>query len=210
NPFNADSGWVLSKWIKTPASVVPEHARYSFMVPEKMQEAAVKTTEHITHSEVYTEALHHAHIPAVLLSLVLAGLGILLAFAFYQWKKIDVDSLTEKIKPLYTFSLNKWYFDEFYHKTFVAGLLGISNILAWFDTYIVDGIVNGTASVTRMVSRFSGVFDNYVVDGAVNLTATFSGLIGLAFRKLQTGKVQAYVVLAVFSLVLLLLFFVKI
>ena len=210
NPFNADSGWVLSKWIKTPASVVPEHARYSFMVPEKMQEAAVKTTEHITHSEVYTEALHHAHIPAVLLSLVLAGLGILLAFAFYQWKKIDVDSLTEKIKPLYTFSLNKWYFDEFYHKTFVAGLLGISNILAWFDTYIVDGLVNGAASVTRMVSRFSGVFDNYVVDGAVNLTATFSGLIGLAFRKLQTGKVQAYVVLAVFSLVLLLLFFVKI
>jgi len=210
NPLNANSGWVLSKWIKTPASVVPEHARYSFMIPEKMEETAVKASETITHSEVYTEALHHAHIPAVLLSLAVAGLGILLAFAFYQWKKIDVDALTAKIKPLYTFSLNKWYFDEFYHKTFVAGLLGISNVLAWFDTYVVDGIVNGAATVTRMFSRFSGVFDTYVVDGAVNLTATFSGLIGIAFRKLQTGKVQAYVVLVVFSLVLLLLFFVKI
>jgi len=210
NPLNADSGWVLSNWIKTPASVVPEHARYSFMVPEKMQAEAANVSEHITHSEVYTEALHHAHIPAVLLSLALAGIGILLAFAFYQWKKIDVDALTEKIKPLYTFSLNKWYFDEFYHKTFVAGLLGISSFLAWFDLTVVDGIVNGTASVTRLLSRISGTFDTYVVDGAVNLTATFSGLIGLAFRKLQTGKVQAYVVLVVFSLVLLLLFFVKI
>ena len=210
NPFNADSGWVLSKWIKTPASVVPEHARYSFMVPEKMQEEAVKVSEHITHSEVYTEALHHAHIPAVLLSLALAGIGILLAFAFYQWKKIDVDALTEKVKPLYTFSLNKWYFDEFYHKTFVAGLLGLSNILAWFDTTIVDGIVNGAASVTRLFSRVSGVFDTYVVDGAVNLAATLSGLLGLVFRKLQTGKVQGYIVLVIFSLVLLLLFFVKI
>jgi len=97
-----------------------------------------------------------------------------------------------------------------YHKTFVAGLLGISSFLAWFDLTVVDGIVNGTASVTRLLSRISGTFDTYVVDGAVNLTATFSGLIGLAFRKLQTGKVQAYVVLVVFSLVLLLLFFVKI
>jgi len=208
NPLNADSGWVLSKWIKTPASVVPEHARYSFMVPEKTTEAA--PVEHIIHSEMYTEALHHAHIPSVLLSLALAGIGILLAFALYQWKKIDVESLTQKIKPLYTFSLNKWYFDELYQKTFVAFLLGISNLLAWIDANIVDGIVNGTASVTRLISRLSGVFDAYVVDGAVNVTATFSGLIGLMFRKIQTGKVQAYVVLVVFSLVLLLLFFVKI
>jgi len=209
NPFNADSGWVLSRWIKTPASVVPEHARYSFMVSDKAAEVS-KMSEHVTHSEIYTEALHHAHIPSVLLSLFLAGLGILLAFAFYQWKKIDVDALTLKIKPLYTFSLHKWYFDEFYHKTFVALLLGVSNLLAWFDEHIVDGIVNGAAYVTRMLSRLSGLFDAYVVDGAVNLTATFSGLIGLLFRKIQTGKVQAYVVLVVFSLVLLLLFFVKI
>jgi len=209
NPFNADSGWVLSRWIKTPASVVPEHARYSFMVSDKAADVS-KMSEHVTHSEIYTEALHHAHIPSVLLSLFLAGLGILLAFAFYQWKKIDVDALTLKIKPLYTFSLHKWYFDEFYHKTFVALLLGVSNLLAWFDEHIVDGIVNGAAYVTRMLSRLSGLFDAYVVDGAVNLTATFSGLIGLLFRKIQTGKVQAYVVLVVFSLVLLLLFFVKI
>ncbi len=38
-----------------------------------------------------------------------------------------------------------------------------------------------------------------VIDGAVNLTAYLSGFSGLVLRKLQTGKVQTYVVFAVFG-----------
>jgi NADH-quinone oxidoreductase subunit L len=38
-----------------------------------------------------------------------------------------------------------------------------------------------------------------VIDGIVNMTAYFAGLSGLVFRKLQTGKVQTYIVLVVFS-----------
>jgi len=133
--------------------------------------------------------------------------GILLAFAMYQWKKISADKLAERFKPLYTFSLNKWYFDELYDKTFVAGTLGLSQLVAWFDRVIVDGIVDGTATVTKAVSSFVGKFDNVVVDGLVNSVAGLSAFIGLMLRKLQTGKVQTYIIMVIFSIVILLFLF---
>ena len=212
NPFSADQGWFLTKWINSPELHAPNATRFDFMqsevVTETEQVAKLNSTHgEITYSEKYTEAMHSAHYPAMFLSLFVAVLGILTAFVFYQWKKVDVDKLANSIKPMYNFSLNKWYFDELYHKTFVAGLLGISKIIYWFDATIVDGIVNGSAEVTRRIAFFTGGFDKYVVDGLVNLMAYISGFIGLIFRRVQTGKVQTYIVLVIFSLIILLFLF---
>jgi NADH-quinone oxidoreductase subunit L len=212
NPFSADQGWFFSKWINTPELHAPNATRYDFMRSEVIAETE-QVAEHqsthgdITYSEKYTEAMHAAHYPAMFLSLFVAVLGIFTAFVFYQWKKVDVDKLANSIKPLYNFSLNKWYFDELYHKTFVAGLLGLSKIIYWFDATIVDGIVNGSAEVTRRIAFFTGGFDKYVVDGLVNLMAYISGFIGLIFRRVQTGKVQTYIVLVIFSIIILLFLF---
>ncbi len=205
NPVSADSGWFLSEWVKTPQTVVPEELRYEFM-----QNAPVESelsSGEIVHSAEYSEALHSAHYPAMFLSLGLAGLGVLLAFLFYQWRKLNADNFANKIKPLYNLSYNKWFFDEIYQATVIGGTLLLGNILAWFDTYIVDGIVNGSAWFTRGFSKLSGLFDTFVVDGLVNFTAFLSGFIGLSVRKIQTGKVQTYLVLVVFSVLVLLLLF---
>jgi NADH-quinone oxidoreductase subunit L len=205
NPLSASEGWVLTSWIKTPQSVVPEHARYPFMVQQET--APAEASHRIIHSEQYTEALHNAHYPAMFLSLFVALIGILTAFTFYQWKKLNADKLAERTKPLYNFSLNKWYFDEFYDAAFVNGTLFLSSIFAWFDNVVIDGIVNGSASVTRFLSRISGLFDNFVVDGLVNLSATVSGIVGIFLRKFQTGKVQTYIVMVIFSIVILFFIF---
>lgn len=215
NPFNADQGWFFNKWIDKPVLYSPNSARYDFMRSETVEQVKMNSqvSEHnpehgeITFSEKYTEAMHGAHYPAMFLSLFVAVLGILTAFVFYQWKKVDVDKLAGSIKPLYNFSLNKWFFDEFYHKTFVAGLLGLSKLIYWFDSTIVDGIVNGSATITRAVSTFTGAFDKYVVDGLVNFMAYLSGFFGLLFRRVQTGKVQTYIVLVIFSIIILFFFF---
>lgn len=208
NPFGGADGWFLKDWVHTPQTVVPQEMRWNFM--QTVEHAAEATAEAVhegpvTHSEMYMEAMHHAHYPAMILSLLLGGLGILLAFLMYQWKKIDPDKLAEKIPWAYKLSFNKWYFDEIYQASFVAGTLMIGKILAWFDQNIVDGIVNGTAWVTRQFSNISGLFDTYVVDGLVNFSAFFSGFVGLSFKRLQTGKVQTYVVFVVFSILILLL-----
>ncbi len=210
NPFNPEAGPLMSKWVKVPELSVPDNARYDFMKTDIKADVGqqVEVEEPaVIFSSAYTEAMHHVHYPAMFLSLFLAGFGILLAYSMYQWQKISADKLAEKLKPLYLLSLNKWYFDELYYATFVAGTIGLSKFLAWFDLFFIDGIVNGSASVTKGLSRFSGRFDNVVVDGLVNFMAYLSGFVGLIFRRFQTGKVQTYIVLVIFSLVILLFLF---
>lgn len=204
NPLSPDAGWFMSSWVKTPETVVPENSRFEFM-----QSAVHGGQSHgeIVHSPLYTETMHWAHYPAMIMSILLAGFGILLAFLFYQWEKISADKIADKVKWLYNFSLNKWYLDEAYDATAISGTISLAKILSWFDNKIVDGAVNGSAWLGRFVSKISGLFDTFVIDGFVNFTAFFSGFIGFTLRKIHTGKVQTYLVFVVFAVIILLLFF---
>ena len=88
NPFNPEAGWVLSSWVKTPELSVPDASRYSFMqkgpVAEPSGEEVEVVKPEMIYSSTYTEAMHHAHIPAMILSLIMALSGIVFAFLFYQ------------------------------------------------------------------------------------------------------------------------------
>jgi NADH-quinone oxidoreductase subunit L len=141
-----------------------------------------------------------------MLSLLIAGGGIFLAFLIYQFKVISADSLEKQFKPLHTFSFRKWYFDELYHYTVVSGLIGLSKLLAWFDNLIIDGLVNLSAAITRVGSYFVGHFDNIVIDGIVNLLANITGFFGGVLRKVQTGQVQTYIALLIIGIIALIYF----
>jgi NADH-quinone oxidoreductase subunit L len=184
NPISASHGWFYEN-ILPPTVVVPE---------------AVSATP----TEEFVEEVHHQHGLAMILSVGVAGIGILIAFATYYWKKISADAFANALKPVHTFFLNKWYFDELYQATFVALTIGTAKVLAWFDAKIIDGIVNGAASLTRFGSVISGKFDSIVVDGIVNFTAYFAGFFGMMLRTVQTGKVQTYIVFALIGLMVLL------
>jgi len=146
NPIDASDGW-FAHAVERPESVVPH----------SVQAASI---------EAFEEAHHHAHMPAMVLSLLVAGTGILLAFATYKWKKISADAWAARFAGLHKFLLNKWYFDELYGAVVVGGTLALTQFLRWFDNTVVDGIVNGTASWTKAVvfgysdhakgKRFSG------------------------------------------------------
>ncbi len=179
DPTGGTKGW-LAQAVERPASVVPQSI------------APVPGAE-------FDDALHHSHYTAMAISLLVAGLGILLAFATYYWKRISADRVAASMKPVHTFLLNKWYFDELYQGVVVNGILGLTAVLRWFDDTVIDGIVNGSAQVSRLLSSISGKFDSGVVDGFVNSTAYVAGLFGLVLRKFQTGKVQSYVLYAVLS-----------
>ena len=147
------------------------------------------------------EDFHSAHYIAMILSMVCAGVGILLAAAFYYWKKFSAENLAEKIKPLYNFSLNKWYFDELYNATFVKGTLALSLAMKWFDDKIIDGAVNGAAYITKKSSVGSRRFDDGFIDGLVNFMGSTVMFFGLLFRKIQTGKIQNYLAYVVFGII---------
>jgi len=101
-------------------------------------------------------------------SLILAGLGILLAYAMYCKKWISPERIGNMFKPIYTLLSRKYWFDELYENVIVKlGLInGFFAGIEHFDTKAVDGTVNGVA------------------DGAI---AT-----GKAIRRGQTGQLQLY------------------
>ncbi len=145
---------------------------------------------------------HAAHYTAIYISSIMVVLGIGMAFVVYVFRIIDPEKTAQAIRPLYLFSLNKWYWDEIYEATFIKGSIVLSKILSWFDTNVVDGIVNGVALLVRKFAFANNSFDKYVVDGMVNFTAFTVNTTGAVLRKLQTGKVQTYVamlILAVFG-----------
>ncbi|MDA0987310.1 MAG: NADH-quinone oxidoreductase subunit L [Bacteroidetes bacterium] len=187
NPTNASEGWFYS------AVVRPETA-----VPENVSASSIESFE---------EAVHHNHGKAITLSLLIAGLGILISFATYYWKKISADKILNMFPKTFKFLNMKWYFDELYDKTVVWFTMTTAKVLAWFDFKIIDGLVNGTASVTKSTAFGSGKFDNVVVDGIVNLTAYTFGFFGLIIRTIQTGKVQTYLAFAIVGALMIFFFF---
>ena len=140
-------------------------------------------------------AMHANHFTAIYLSSGMLVLGISLALIVYAFGMINPGRTAETIRPLYLYSFNKWYWDEIYDATFIRGSMLISKMLAWFDSNIVDGIVNGIATLFRKFAFLNGNIDKYVVDGAVNFTAFFVQTSGAVMRKIQTGKVQTYLVM---------------
>jgi NADH-quinone oxidoreductase subunit L len=228
NPINAATGW-FAKSFKAVPTAVPSAYQWNFITPEnggeqfysdpaKPKEIPLASTEtangeHNSATESHGAAVHrplnkfeeeiHAqHYTAMGLSVLIAGCGILIAFVFYQYKKLDADKWANAIKPLYNFSYNKWYIDELYDKTFIGGTILLSRMFYWFDAKIIDGIVNGSAVVTRGFSFIVGIFDNGVVDGLVNLSAQIVNYIGFGFRKFQTGRVQTYILVSVVCVIL--------
>jgi NADH-quinone oxidoreductase subunit L len=72
-----------------------------------------------------------------------------------------------------------------------------------FDSKIVDGIVNGLAALTRLLSRIVGGIDKYFVDGLVNTIAAFvARLMSPLFRAAQTGFAQNYALVMVLGLMI--------
>ncbi len=109
----------------------------------------------------------------MVISVIIALIGIGIAYLFYIKKPELPKQLAERWKGLYTLVFNKYYVDEIYEALFVNSLKGLGT-----------GLWRG--------------FDDFVIDGTVNGIAYLIGLISRGMRRMQTGLVQNYA----FSMVL--------
>ena len=80
--------------------------------------------------------------------------------------------------------------------------MGLSRLSAWFDAYVVDGIVNLVGWTTKQLSFAIGLHDKYVIDGAVNGMATLAQEAGAAVRAPQTGRIRMYVTVLMIAVTL--------
>ncbi len=110
----------------------------------------------------------------ILSSVFIATLGLVAGIYLFgigkrRVKQERIDALVSSngaTRFLYRASLNKWWFDELNDLLFIRIGGRVAAALWWFDTRIVDGVVNG---IGRVVKDLGG-----------------------ALRRIQTGRVQNY------------------
>jgi NADH-quinone oxidoreductase subunit L len=133
-------------------------------------------------------------------SVLIAVIGIALAWKFYVTSPEVSETLAERWAGAHRVLSNKYHVDELYNTTVVAGTMAGGRSLWGFDRRVVDGAVNGTGWLTIFWSWLSGLSDRYVVDGAVNSVGWTAHEASYWFRRLQTGLVQNYALLMLFGI----------
>ena len=160
-------------------------------------------------------SMHYLALAASVL-IVLVGIGAGIAFyapptleafgrplGFIPRRRYEAATWAGRFPGVYRFLTHKWYFDELYDAVFVRPCLALARGLGRLDKLGIDGLVNGAAALTALLSRLEGVFDRIAVDGLVNLTARGLYVLGDRSRKLQTGLLRNYLMVLAGGLVCL-------
>ncbi len=133
-----------------------------------------------------------AELGLMLFSIAIGLLGIYLAFRSYVQAPEVPEAMARRFPGLYRLLLGKYYVDEAYDATIIAGTQASARGLWAFDRRVVDGLVNGAAAGTKVVAWVSAATDRSLVDGLVNAVARVLEELSFTFRRLQTGLIQNY------------------
>jgi NADH:ubiquinone oxidoreductase subunit 5 (subunit L)/multisubunit Na+/H+ antiporter MnhA subunit len=142
------------------------------------------------------------------LSIGIAVGGIFLGKLFYE-KRPELPGIwAKKLRPLYTLSFNKWYWDYLLDVKGIQAAKSFNDTLWSVDSELVDGGVNGAGWLTRFWSKVSGWWDKWVIDLAVNATGWITRAGSIILRSFQTGLWQNYALLFVIGLFIILAIYV--
>ncbi len=209
-------GAIVTGFLGVPAALGGNNAIESYLEPSFTASAAVHgaavagetaAAEPAAAAEAETPAHGEegAHLSLagewglMLFSVLLAVIGIWLAYRFYVTRPEISEGLAARYPGPHRVLLNKYYVDELYDATAVRGTLGSARGLWAFDRGVVDGAVNGSGWLTRFSAWLSNMFDKYVVDGLVNLVGWLAGEGSYVLRRVQTGLIQNYALLMLFG-----------
>ncbi|NVJ47820.1 MAG: hypothetical protein HWE07_11860 [Cytophagia bacterium] len=87
----------------------------------------------------------------------------------------------------------------------MKAILGKARAMAWFDQYVLDGAVNLLAKINVIIAHLTRWFDHVFIDGLVNLTAASVGKVGQLTRSIQSGNIQAQILITFIFLITLIL-----
>jgi NADH-quinone oxidoreductase subunit L len=160
------------------------------------------------HGEAVHAAAHDPGLEWLLtaISVAVATAGAFVAYLVYQRRAIAADAVAAVAGGApYRLLANKYYLDEIYWTVFGRSALLLARAGAWFDARVIDGIVDGSAAVTRAIARLEGRFDERIVDAVVNGLANTTYALGGRLRRVQTGNVNAYLYVVVGTVMIVLL-----
>ncbi len=127
-------------------------------------------------------------------TLVWAPGAILLAVWIYgmdpSWSRAK--AFVARFPKVFEWVNAKYYVDEFYEWALIGPCKQLSAQLWAFDTWVVDGMVNGAARTTVILAHASFWVDAKIVDRTVDLVADLTQWFSAGLKVLQSGRVQNY------------------
>jgi proton-translocating NADH-quinone oxidoreductase chain L len=152
-------------------------------------------------------AMHHysALGASLLIMLIGVGLGLMYyappGFPYFVTTRLSAARTAERCGRIYRFLMHKWYFDDLYWAVFVRPCLALARLCRQIDQVLIDGLVDGSAATTTLLSRLEGIFDMIAVDRLVNLIAQAVYVTGDWSRSIQTGRLRNYLMFLALALV---------
>ncbi len=195
---------VVGGWVGIPAALGGSNHFEHWLQP------VISQPQHLS-VEPAGEAHHDpAEYALMMLSVLIALAGIWLARYIYIRREGLADQLAARWSGMHRLLFRKYYVDELYDALFVNRAKDLGTTLAAFDLRVIDGwAVDGSAWFTRFTSRLSIWWDTWIVDGLVNLTARVVWIFSYPLRLLQTGLVQNYALLFVLGVLILLAYYLR-
>jgi len=195
---------VVGGWIGWPESLGGSDHFAKFLDPVIARHAEViaavpEATQHTTEYELMA------------VSVLVALVGISLAWYFYLRKPSIPGALAQKSGGLYRLVYNKYYVDQIYDAMFVNRSKDLGTTLGAFDRGVIDGLgVNGAGWLTRAFSSISMVWDKWIIDGLVNLAARIVWIVSYPVRMIQSGRVSNYALLIVLGVLVFLGYYLRV
>jgi NADH-quinone oxidoreductase subunit L len=208
---------IVAGWLGWPHSLGGSDRFAQFLAPVFAREAHVLREEGETRQlqagekeEEHTSPTEYA---LMFLSVAAAGLGWFMAGRSYASADKGYVEPIEAMSPaVYDTLMNKYYVDEGYDYVFTGrkktgnvrlGVMGLGDASSWFDSHIVDGLVNFAGAFTRAFATISGWWDKWIIDG-IGVNGPPYIAYALSFfpaRLFQWGLVQWYALVMTAGLV---------
>jgi len=189
-------GAVVAGYVGIPAALGGSNAIEHFLEPVYVAESAAHAEEG---EHAVAHLSHAAELGLMAFSVLIAGLGIALAYHLYVRRPKRSEELAANWAGAHRVLTNKYYVDEAYNATVIKGTMSGARGLWAVDRIVVDGAVNGAGWLTRALAWVSHVLDKYIVDGLINLLAWICAEGSYVFRRGQTGLIQNYAVASLFG-----------
>jgi NADH-quinone oxidoreductase subunit L len=150
----------------------------------------------------------------LLTSLVVALGGLGVGYLMYWRKPLEAGQPDPLIGilgvPLHTALKNKYYVDELYVRVFIKPSQWFAREVAvkFLDGTIIDGFLHGVAKVFTWVGDLIKSLNVWLIDGVGDGIPEMIGIFGAWFRRIQTGRVQQYLLLVAVATLLIVIIFI--
>ena len=187
NPLDHSTSWFLAA-LKRPLNVTPG---FEIDLQPRLMELS-----------------HGNHLLVTFISMAMILAGAAAAWRIYRpggnYVK-NYQTRPDTVTWIQLFSYKNWHLDTVYEVAIVKPIMRLSRALLYVEKNVIDRALNAFGVLNVIIGHLMAWLDKNLVDGFVNFSVFFAGRIGATTKSLQGGKIQSYILLALLSLVLMII-----